>query len=120
MRAYRLENVHLDWPVGEDGLPVNSAAPIPCGDVSRGTEEGKPAAYLGKNQTDALTTLRELFTVHRSRLSAAGRDPDTARVSLAEWREASTLDRRRMHEAQSALEARDVIRSDGMHVFLND
>jgi len=42
----------------------------------------------GKWQTSALETLETELLRHRKDVEASGRDPDTARVSVADWREA--------------------------------
>lgn len=55
------------------------------------------------NQGKALAALQRLTVEQSERLRADGRDPDTARVTLADWRTESNLDRKRWPEVFDAL-----------------
>lgn len=130
-RRFLLENVPLDWPPGEDGLPVNSAAVVPVSDEdvkrardvdSRGTSDGPATSdgrkhWLGKAQQAALDALTAEYATRRARLESSGQSGATARVSLVEWERLAALDRRRFTDARRTLEDRGMVRSDGIYAF---
>jgi hypothetical protein len=101
--AFKLEGVALDGLFDDEGQPVTSA-------VLSGVAHVPPAkngkAGRGKNQTRALSLLRDLFEANRQRVKAGGRDSDQARVSLDEWR--ARMD----SEGMNRFQIRDVI--DGL------
>lgn len=119
-RRYRLANVALDWPPGDDGLPVNSAAVVPDAHVDYDTPAPSTAApaYLGRNQAKTLETLERLYVEKARAMKDEGKDWTHAKVSLLEWRDATGLEKRRFEEARKALETRGSITSDGLYAFL--
>ena len=124
-RNYELANVTLDWPPGEDGLPVMSASVIESTaqpEAPRGTQEQPQARRqpVGDNQIQAMAKLTELIFTRRRVLVTEGRDPTGARVNLNEWRDACNLDRRRFYEVHKALERSQLVNSDGFWVQLNE
>jgi phage/plasmid primase-like uncharacterized protein len=85
--AFRIRSVEL--PLKDDeGNNVTSA-------VLDKTSFEPPAAKgkvgRGKNQTVGMETLRELYKEHRGRLEVKGFDPNTARVTINDWRRRCSL-----------------------------
>ncbi len=124
-RRFELVNVPLDWPPGDDGLPVNSAAIAPVGDAfirdafsDEPVPTGSGSGYIGPNQKKALEQLEQEFVKRMRNLKAQDRDPFSARVSIAEWRDLTGLDRKRFSEVKKALEDREMVRCDGIYVSL--
>lgn len=100
--AFRLDTVSLGV-TDEDGDPIRSAVlrPVSFEPVAKPGQIGR-----GKHQTLALRVLRDLESAHRARLDASGHDPDSARVSVQDWRAACLtegVDRRRVSEVVSSL-----------------
>lgn len=82
--AFRLRTVEL--PIkDEDGKPVTSAI---LGDTSYEPPVVKGKTGRGKWQTVAVEILKNLYREHQQRLESAGLNPDTARVSVDDWRAA--------------------------------
>lgn len=99
--AFKLAPVEL----GNDaeGEPIRSAVLRP---VSYEPPATRGKAGRGKHQIVALRVLRDLLNRQRERLESSGHDPETARVSLADWRDACAdegVDRRRFHEIRESL-----------------
>jgi hypothetical protein len=117
-RQYALANVPLDWPPGEDGLPINSAAVIEVHE--QGEQPSSERKPVGTNQHAAMACITDLIYTRRRRLVADGRDPSGARVTVTEWQEASGLDRRRFYEVRKALEKAGLVNSDGFNVQINE
>ena len=88
-RSFKLEGVKLPL-VDEDGNDVWGARLEPLGSDYQPPKRG--SAGRGKNQTLALSKLAELKREHQDRLTQAGRDPDEARVTITDWREACRKD----------------------------
>lgn len=95
----------------DDGMPVTSAVLDPCDAPAAPRPEG-----MGTNQRAALAVLRGLVTEHRQRLKDDGRDSDTARVSLDDWRTAVGLDRRRWPEVRDGLLSQGAIHIEHPYV----
>ena len=70
----------------------------------------------------AVDLLRELYTDHQENLAASGRDPDGARVTRQQWRNACVergiYTRQYHYEVAKAAEALGLIRTDEVHVYL--
>lgn len=102
--AFKLATVELGI-TDADGRPVTSAVlrPVSFEPASKPGQTGR-----GKHQTIALRVLRDLVATHRARLTGSGHDPETARVSVQDWRLACIgegLDRRRVADVVSSLTA---------------
>jgi len=79
--AWTLEAQPLPW-ADRNGQPLNSAVLVP--------NESVPVAQpikekMGGQQRRALEVLQELYQRQRKNLEDDGREPDTARVSVADW-----------------------------------
>lgn len=101
--AFRLESVDLPL-VDEDGNRVFGAA-LNLVDYIEPPKAGKMGR--GKNQTLAIQVLAELEQENCDRLEAGGYDPDSARVSLDQWRDrlaTHDIDRRRFSELKRTLQ----------------
>lgn len=110
-RHFRLSAVELGIQ-DDEGAAVTSV-------VLDATDAPIAAAEpMGGNQRKALAALHRLYAEHRDRIEAGGRDPDTALVLLADWREACGLDRYRWREVRAGLEARSLIQVEEPHVRL--
>jgi hypothetical protein len=102
--AFRLHAVNLGL-VDEEGQTVTSAvlrreayAPVAA----------KNNVARGKRQQTALNALETAFKRHRSNLTAGGRNPDTARVSVNDWRLECMdigIPNNRFYEVKKSLEA---------------
>lgn len=99
--AFKLASVDLG--VDPDGQPIRSA-------ILRTVSYEPPATRgktgRGKHQTMALQVLGDLLASHRARLESSGHDPERARVTLADWRDACAdagIDRRRFPEVKESL-----------------
>ncbi len=74
------------WPEGFTGQDFGVAVLEPSDSMpAQSTPKG-----LGQNQRTALLVLQRLVAEHRKNVATGGRDPDTARVALRDWREACT------------------------------
>lgn len=117
-RGFRLATVELGL-VDDEGRPVTSAVLEPC-DLPEPTPPAKNWA-AGKNQRLALDVLRETIDRHRANVTASGRDPSEARVSIDAWRkalDAAGVHRNRFHEVRAGLERAGLIRVAGGFVEL--
>ena len=82
--SWNLETVSLPWADAK-GRPINSAVLIPNDSVP----VTKPVKEkMGNQQRRALEVLQELYRKGRQNLEEAGHDPETARVTIANWQEA--------------------------------
>jgi len=91
------------------GLPVTSAVldPTDYATPPKAGTEGR-----GKWQTKAMEVLKQLHRHHRENVEADGRDPDTARVSMKEWRTAMEdegMPRQRAYDVPMKLKEQDSI-----------
>jgi AAA domain/DnaB-like helicase N terminal domain len=82
--SWTLETVSLPW-ADEDGQPIHSAVLVPNDFI--------PAARpvkekMGHQQRRALEILEELYRKQRQNLEDGGYDPETARVTIADWQNA--------------------------------
>lgn len=101
--AFKLETVELDGLVDDEGEPVTSAVLWSVAHVPP-SKAGK--AGRGKNQTLALSVLKDLVARHRANRERGGYDPAGARVSLESWRDAlreAGLDKYRIRDAIASL-----------------
>ncbi|GGA69092.1 hypothetical protein GCM10011521_04130 [Arenimonas soli] len=99
--AFKLASVELG--ADAEGEPIRSAVLHP---VTYEPPASRGKAGRGKHQTTALQTLRDLLSRQRERLTASGHDPEGARVTVADWRDACAdegLDRRRFPEVRESL-----------------
>ena len=112
----RLREVELPGLQMADGSPVTSVVLDPS-DV----DPANATPSLGANQRKALQVLRELEAKHRANIEATGRDPDSVRVLLEDWRAACVPDlmgRNRWYEARTALKRDGHIEANDLHVWL--
>ena len=81
--AFELRKAELDIRY-DDGKPVTSAImhPIP---FEPKTAQKRPT---GKNQKRVIEVLEHLYAEHRANVEVDGRDPNEARVTFDDWREA--------------------------------
>lgn len=103
--AFEFRTVELGFE-NEDGSAATSAVlhPVDVPDA--------PARATGKNQKSALDYLDEVTAEHRANLESAGNDPDTARVTLTDWREFSLkhgMRRQGWYDAKDSLVAGGLI-----------
>lgn len=89
----------------DEGEPVVSVVldPTSAPDV----KTGKPQ---GTNQASALAVLQRLHRDHADRLAGDGRDRDSARVLIEDWRKATGLKHNRWPEVRDALAERHLVR----------
>lgn len=102
--AFRLRPVELPMK-DEQGQPVTGAV----FDLVEHTLPPKaPKGGWGKNQVRVLDLLCDLISHHRKNLEQGGRDPESARVTVEEWRihcqEKADINSKRFGEARRALE----------------
>lgn len=102
--AFRLRAVELPLE-DEQGQPVTGAV----FDLVEHTLPPKaPKGGWGKNQVRVLDLLCDLITHHKKNLEQDGRDPESARVTVEEWRlhcqEKADMNSKRFGEARRALE----------------
>ncbi len=112
---FELEPVSLPW-ADDEGEPINSAVLV----ASDFTPSDAPRKPRGKRQAEAVDTLRRLYGEFRDRLESAGHQPEQARVSLEDWREAlkaEGMDRRRVCQATETLIQNGLVRHEGFYVF---
>jgi hypothetical protein len=115
--AFALRDVDLGIR-GDDGEEVRSAV---LDDVDYTDPQRAAGDPMGKNQGLALEALRRLYAEHRHNVQASGRDPDTARVTLKDWRASCAedgIDRRRFPEAKDGLLRSGLVSLEGVHVLL--
>ena len=101
--AFKMGRVTLDGVQDDEGEPVTSVA---LSSVAHVPPAKNGRAGRGKNQTLALSMLRDLVSENRKRVADGGRDPEHARVTLDEWRA------RMGNGGMNRFQARDVI--DGL------
>jgi hypothetical protein len=82
-KNFELKAVGLPF-ADEDGAPLFSCALREMAANYAPPARGKVGR--GKNQTKALDRLTRLWDTHRARVERSGRDPDEARVLVADWR----------------------------------
>lgn len=114
--AFKLCTVELGFE-DDDGEPVTSAV---LDAVDYEAPPKKCSAGRGRNQTKALSILRELYDEHCYNVEADGRDPSEARVEIAEWRQACAdqgVGRKRFNEVSRSLESNGHIGREVDHVF---
>jgi 5S rRNA maturation endonuclease (ribonuclease M5) len=107
--AFKLKQVPLPGIVDDDGRDVFSIVLVPA--------EYEPKAVPGKTgrgkwQQTALHVHADLLARYRANLEADGRDPDTARVTLDDWREACLaggIPRRTFFKVKAALKAESLL-----------
>lgn len=99
--AFKLREVELPLK-DEDGNPVTSAVL----DRTDYTPPAQVSAPQGKWQRLALEGLQAVTDRHRANLEKAGKDPDTAMVTLDDWRSECSgagIQRQRWYEAKTKL-----------------
>lgn len=104
LMAFRLEGVKLPI-VDEDLNDLWSCAPVLMDSDYQPPKRGSQGA--GKNQTMALACLAELYRAHQGRLEDGGQDPETALVSIEDWRkscEEAGIKRQRFNEVKKSLD----------------
>lgn len=79
--AWTLTRYDLPW-ADEDGEPLNSAVLVPNDSIPIAQPVKEK---MGSQQRRALEVLEELYQRQRKNLVDDGRDPDTARVTVADW-----------------------------------
>ncbi|TXH66864.1 MAG: AAA family ATPase [Lysobacteraceae bacterium] len=101
--AFRMRVVEIDGELDEEGEPVTSV-------VLEGAEHVPPVkggrVARGRNQTLALSVLRELTEEVRRRALADGRPEAAVRVDRGDWRDrlaAKGINKQRFYELQNAL-----------------
>lgn len=102
--AFRIREVELGMQ-DEDGQQVTSAVLDPT-DYTPPAKAAK--AGKGKHQATALEVLERLHNERRANVEASGRDPETARVSVQDWRTAmreAGIPKRRTYEIPEPLQA---------------
>ena len=103
--AFEFRAVELGFE-NEDGTQATSAVLHPV------EVPAVPPAATGKNQNAALEQLEKVTARHRANLERAGKDPNTARVSLDDWRTACIdggMPRRSWYDAKAALDEKRLI-----------
>lgn len=101
--AFKLRTVELGFE-DDDGDPVTSA-------VLDAVDYSPPASrkpVRGKHQARALALLEKLTDEHRERVAGDDRDPEQARVSLNDWRQAmreAGIPRQRTYDIPETLAA---------------
>ena len=107
---FQLVGVDTHW-LDEDGERVYSAILEPCD--APGKEE-----QMGKNQSMAVAVLRDLFRQREKIASEGGRNPESVRIGISDWREATLLNRNRFAEVKRALIEKGLITISGNFVAL--
>jgi hypothetical protein len=106
--AFTINTVELGI-FDDEGEELDSAILNPTDYEPPQTKKPRP---LGDTQKLLLETLETVTETHRENLQADGRDPETARVTVADWREACRrkgVKRNRFHEAKKSLEKREYV-----------
>jgi len=114
--AFELKEVPIGL-VDEDGRDIFSAVLVPA-EYEPKSAPGKTGR--GKWQILALKLLVEILERQRSNLEAAGLDPETARVTLDDWRdgcEAAGMPQKRFYETKDSLAAAGLVSTD--HGFVS-
>lgn len=113
--TFRFADVELGVQ-DEHGNEVTSAVLIQSHHDAAEPVPPPSAKGRGRNQTKAMVELEMLLDHHRANVMRDGRDPNQARVSLLEWREAckaAGMDRRRSFEVTRALIDGGQVERDG-------
>jgi hypothetical protein len=100
----------------QDGREVSSCVLSLFGADYKPPQRGK--AGRGKNQTRALMHLNRLYEQHQERVERSGRDPDEARVLVADWRAACLDDgvgANRWPETLASLKSADLVSVEGIY-----
>jgi len=108
--TFQLVGVDTGWD-DEDGERVYSAVVEPC----EAPEQGE---QLGKNQGMAVAVLRDMFRQRVKIASEGGRNPESVRIGVSDWREATLLNRNRFAEVKKALIEKGLITISGNFVTL--
>lgn len=109
----RMEAHHFALNVVELGLRDDEGRELTSLVLDRVSEAPSPdMGARGKHERAALEALQQLNAAQELRLGAGGHDPAGARVTIADWRAASKLDRRRWPEVFKSL-------ADGGRVRIN-
>lgn len=101
--AFKLKGVELNI-TDEEGSPVWSCCPVLLSDDYEPPKRGSEAR--GKNQVLALQCLNDLYLEHQQRLEEAGKDPQTALVTIEDWRSrcaTAGIKRQRFSEVKQSL-----------------
>lgn len=115
--AWTLTRYNLPW-ADEDGDPLNSAVLVP-NDFIPAVKPIKEK--MGNQQRQALNALQELYQRQRKNLEDDGRDPDTARVTVADWMDAMkdiSSDSSNRAKLRKWLAEHGHVRSEGPFVYL--
>ena len=108
--TFQLAGVDTGWN-DEDGERVYSAVLEPCDAPEQGEQ-------LGKNQGMAVAVLRDLFRQRVKTASEGGRSPESVRIGVSDWKEATLLNRNRFAEVKKALIEKGLITLSGNFVAL--
>ena len=108
--TFQLAGVDTGWN-DEDGERVFSAVLEPCDAPEQGEQ-------LGKNQSMAVAVLRDLFRQRVKTASESDRNPESVRIGVSDWREATLLNRKRFAEVKKALIEKGLITISGNFVAL--
>lgn len=108
--TFQLVEVDTGWN-DEDGERVYSAVLEPCDAPEQGEQ-------LGKNQGMAVAVLRDLFRQRVKIASEGGRNPESVRIGVSDWKEATLLNRNRFAEVKKALIEKGFITISGNFVAL--
>ena len=108
--TFQLAGVDTGWN-DEDGERVFSAVLEPCDAPEQGEQ-------LGKNQSMAVAVLRDLFRQRVKIASESDRNPESVRIGISDWREATLLNRNRFAEVKKALIEKGLITISGNFVAL--
>ena len=108
--TFQLAGVDTGWN-DEDGERVYSAVLEPCDAPEQGEQ-------LGKNQGMAVAVLRDLFRQRVKIASESDRNPESVRIGISDWKEATLLNRNRFAEVKKALIEKGLITISGNFVAL--
>ena len=115
--AWTLTRQDLPW-ADKNGKPLNSAVLVPNDFIPA----AKPIKEkMGNQQRQALNALQELYRTQRKNLEDDGRDPDTARVTVADWMDAMkdiSSDSSNRAKLRKWLAEHGHVRSEGPFVYL--
>ncbi|MDD2746369.1 MAG: AAA family ATPase [Acidithiobacillus ferrooxidans] len=108
--TFQLAGVDTGWN-DEDGERVYSAVLEEC-------DAPEQAEQLGKNQGMAVAVLRGLFRQRVKTASEGGRNPESVRIGVSDWKEATLLNRNRFAEVKKSLIEKGLITISGNFVAL--
>jgi hypothetical protein len=115
--AFRLSTVELGI-VDEDGDQITSVVLTPCDHELM----KEPKEATGKNQRIMLRILSDILSASRENFQKLGKDPDEAKVSQAEWREATAKEgiaKSSHYDAMKALLSSKKITKDSTYVWIS-